>query len=131
MPADAVPAPPSDAHLTILNAAQRGRVRLLPVPAEPSDHQGETIQVGFGNMVNYVTGSGWGGTTTAAGAALLSGLVTVDEFMSGTIHHALAMAPGCNNGAGSVYPATASASFACPVFDAARAFLMARASGAI
>lgn len=114
MPADAVPAPPSDAHLTILNAANGDEYDYFQFPQNQAITNGETIQVGMGNMVNYVTGSGWGGTTTAAGATLLSGLVTVDEFMSGTIHHALAMAPACNNGAGSVYPATASATFDCP-----------------
>lgn len=114
MPADAVPAGPTDAHLTVLNAANGDEYDYYQFPQNQAITAGETIDVGFGNMVNYITGTGWGGTTTAAGAALLGGLVTVDEFMSGTIHHALAVAPGCNNGAGSVYPATASASFTCP-----------------
>jgi hypothetical protein len=79
-----------------------------------------SISPGFGSILNYITGTGWEGRTTGAGADLLGGLVTVDEFMSGTIHHALAMAPGCNNGFpyGSlpeVYPATQNAAHTCPV----------------
>ena len=113
IPADATPAPPGDAHLTVLNASNGNEYDYYQFPQNQAITSGETIDVGFGNIVNYKTGSGWGGTTTAAGAALLSGLVTVDEFNSGVIHHALAVAPGCNNGAGSVYPATASASYYC------------------
>jgi hypothetical protein len=114
MPTDAVPAPGTDGHLTILNASNGNEYDYYEFPQSESITAGETIDVGFGNMVNYITGTGWGGTTTAAGAALLGGLVTIDEFNSGVIHHALAVAPGCNNGAGSVYPATSTASFTCP-----------------
>jgi hypothetical protein len=76
----------------------------------------QSIAAGFGNITNYLTGTGWGGGTTASGAALLGGLVTVDEFLSGTIHHALAMAPGCNNDVSpQVYPATSNAGYSCPI----------------
>jgi hypothetical protein len=93
MPTDAVPAPGTDGHLTILNASNGNEYDYYEFPQSESITAGETIDVGFGNMVNYITGTGWGGTTTAAGAALLGGLVTIDEFNSGVIHHALAVAP--------------------------------------
>lgn len=115
IPTSAVPAAPSDAHMTVLNQTNGTEYDYYEFPQSQAIKQGETIQVGFGNITNYQTGSGWGGSTTASGAALLAGLVTTDEFLSGTIHHALAMAPGCNNGAGSVYPATSIATYACPV----------------
>ena len=114
MPANAVPAAPTDAHLTVLNSSTGDEYDYYEFPQNLAISSGMTINVGYGNKVNYKTGSGWGGSTTAAGAALLAGLVTVDEFKSGTIHHALAVAPGCNNGAGKVYPATAVAAWACP-----------------
>ncbi len=114
MPANAVPAEPEDAHLTVLDPANGNEYDYYMFPQNQFISAGQTISAGFGNIVNYITGTGWGGATTAAGAALLAGLVTVDEFMSGTIHHALAVAPGCNNGAGKVYPATSVATFACP-----------------
>jgi hypothetical protein len=114
MPVNATPGPAPDAHLTILNSSNGNEYDYYQFPLNQQIVSGERIDVGFGNIINYKTGSGWGGTTTAAGAGLLAGLVTVDEFQSGTIHHAIAVAPGCNNGAGSVYPATASASNPCP-----------------
>lgn len=119
MPVGVVPAAPDDAHLTVLNASNFDEFDYYQFPQSQVITAGSTINVGFGSKVNYQTGSGWGGTTTAAGATLLSGLVTVDEFMSGQIHHALAMAPGCNNGAGKVYPATSVATWACPSWTGA------------
>lgn len=113
IPTNAVPALPGDAHMVVLNSTNGNEYDYYAFPQSQPIVQGETISVGFGNITNYQTGSGWSSNTTASGAALLGGLVTVDEFLSGTIHHALAMAPGCNNGAGSVYPATSTATFGC------------------
>ncbi len=114
MPANAVAASGVDGHLTVLNSTTGDEYDYYLFPHNQPIVSGSTISVGYGSFTNYKTTSGWGGTTTASGASLLGGLVTVDEFMSGTIHHALAVAPGCNDVAGSVYPATRSASFACP-----------------
>jgi hypothetical protein len=115
MPKNVVPAAPGDAHLNILNPANGNSYEYYEFPQNQAIVQGEVITVGFGSILNYQTGTGWGGSTTASGAALLGGLVTVDEFLSGKIHHALAMAPGCNNSAGSVYPATSVATYTCPI----------------
>ncbi len=50
----------------------------------------------------------------------MAGLATTDEFMSGKIHHALSMAPGCNNFAKpNVYPSTRQAGYGCPAFSGA------------
>jgi hypothetical protein len=114
MPTNAVPSTNSDAHLTVLNASNGNEYDYFVFPQNEKIVAGETIDVGWGGIVNYQSGSGWGGAATAAGAGLLGGLVTIDELESGVIHHALALAPGCNNGAGSVYPATATASYSCP-----------------
>jgi hypothetical protein len=125
MPTNAVPGPPTDAHLQILNPANGNDYEIYmddenasAVPQNTAIVPGAKITIGVGSILNYRTGTGWGGVTTAAGAGLLGGLVTVDEFLSGTIHHALAIAPACNNGAGSVYPATSVAAYYCPAVGA-------------
>ena len=115
MPKNVVPAPPSDAHLTVINPTNGTEYDYYEFPQTFTVTPGGAIKAGFGNITNYQTGSGWGGAVTASGAVALAGLVTTAEFQSGQIHHALAMAPACNNGAGSVYPATAVATFLCPV----------------
>jgi hypothetical protein len=120
MPANAVSATGTDAHLVVLNAANGNEWDYYQFPQNQVITQGANVPVTVGGLTNYQTGTGWGEVTTAAGAALLGGLVTVDEFMSGTIHHALAMAPACNNGwattpqLANVYPATANAAYTCP-----------------
>jgi hypothetical protein len=129
MPTGVSPAIPPDAHLTVLNSTNGNEWDYYQFncnsagtscPA-PTITAGATIPVTVGGLTNYQTGSGWGEVTTASGASLLGGLVTVDEFLSGTIHHALAMAPACNNGwevtpqLPAVYPATSNAAFNCPI----------------
>lgn len=109
-----VPGSLPDAHLTILNASTSTEWDYYEYPTGATVN-GSTVNVGWGGVTNYATGTGWNQATTAAGAALLAGLVTSDEFASGVIHHALAVAPGCNNYAGSVYPATSVAGYPCPV----------------
>lgn len=49
---------------------------------------GSTWQAGWG-AVNSLTGSGWGGASTGAGASRLGGVVRVDEIAAGVINHAL------------------------------------------
>jgi hypothetical protein len=116
-----VTGPQGDAHLTVLNPANGLEYDYYEFPQGYTPTAGGKLTVGASGVTNYQTGTGWGEVTTAAGAALLGGLVTVDEFMSGTIHHALAIAPACNNGFDvtpqmpAVYPATSNASFNCPV----------------
>jgi hypothetical protein len=133
MPIGVTPAGPPDAHLTVLNAATGSEwdyyqfncttnsSGVSTCNGAPTVVAGMSIPITVGGLTNYQTGSGWGEVTTASGASLLGGLVTVDEFLSGTIHHALAMAPACNNGWAtspqlpSVYPATSNAAYECPV----------------
>lgn len=49
---------------------------------------GSTWQAGWG-AVNSLSGSGWGGASTGAGASRLGGVVRVDEIAAGVINHAL------------------------------------------
>lgn len=49
---------------------------------------GSTWQAGWG-AVNTLSGSGWGGASTGAGASRLGGVVRVDEIAAGVINHAL------------------------------------------
>lgn len=113
------PAPLPDAHFSVLDASNGNDYEMFNFPTLSVVNQGEIITIGAGSIMNYQTGSGWGGVTTASGAGLLGGLVTVDEFMSGVIHHALAIAPACNNGypygsLPNVPPATSNAAYTCP-----------------
>ena len=49
---------------------------------------GDGWQAGWG-AVNTLSGSGWGGASTGAGASRLGGVVRVDEIAAGVINHAL------------------------------------------
>ena len=117
MPANAVPATGADAHLTVLDSLTGSEYNYYIFPQNQPIVAGETITLGYGSLDNYKTSGGWSGAATASGASLLGGLVTSDEFMSGTIHHALAVAPGCNDTAGAVQPATHTALYPCPIWS--------------
>lgn len=121
MPVNVSSGPAPDSHMVVLNSSSGSEWDYYGISLPSPITSGTTIPVVVAGLTNYQSGSGWGEVTTAAGAGLMAGLVTVDEMMSGTIHHALAMAPACNNGyevspqLPAVYPATANAAFNCPV----------------
>lgn len=102
-----------DHHLTIIDAATNDEYDFYEAPGTSAIVDGGTFTVGFGALMNLKTGSGFGGgVSVAAGASSLGGVVTLAEFASGRISHALAMAAYCST-SGSVFPATATATQPC------------------
>jgi hypothetical protein len=83
IPTDALPSTGTDGAMVVIDPAsgtigEYWRARRV----------GSGWQAGWG-AVNTLSGSGWGGASTGAGASRLGGVVRVDEIAAGVINHAL------------------------------------------
>lgn len=86
IPRGAVPNPGSDGVMTVMNLSTKMVSEYWQAGRTSSDQW--TTSWG---AVNSMSGSGWGGSSTGAGASRIGGLVRVAEIESGVIDHALVM----------------------------------------
>lgn len=86
IPDDAVPNPGRDGAMVVIDRAA-GTADEYFQAAQAADG---TWTTGWGEITS-LTGSGWGGGTTGAGASRLGGLIRVAEIGAGDIPHALVL----------------------------------------
>jgi len=85
VPDDAEPSPGSDGALVVVDRIQQNAGEYWRAARSDS---GWTASWG---AVNPLTGSGWGGASTGAGASRLAGVVRMSEIKAGRIEHALVL----------------------------------------
>lgn len=111
IPAAAVPAGGSDAHMAVVDPASRWEYDFWEVETAPLPILGGTIYVGHGGRTRWGTrqAKGLGSNATAAHFGLSGGVIRAEEWegavsRNGPIRHALFATVSCTNGR-SVYPA--------------------------
>ncbi len=111
IPAEALPASGSDAHMAVIDPRSRWEYDLWEVRTVPLPPFGGRITIGHGGRTRWGTANstGLGSNATAAHFALDAGVIRAEEWahataVSGAIEHALFMSVRCTAGR-SVYPA--------------------------
>ena len=111
IPAEALPASGSDAHMAVIDARSRWEYDFWEVRTVPLPPFGGRIMIGHGGRTRWGTAEsdGLGSNATAAHFALDAGVIRAEEWAGatsadGAIEHALVMSVRCTAGR-SVYPA--------------------------
>lgn len=104
-----------DSHMVVVDPVSGVEIDMYEVP-KTMPASGGTLSIGFGEVTNIYTGTGWdpGGGATAGGGSPLAGQYRTSELVAGHIDHALAMSTYCNTNSTSTPPATGNATGPCP-----------------
>jgi hypothetical protein len=101
VPAGAVPAGGSDAHMAVIDQASGWEYDFWKAGKPAAG--GGTLTVGWGGRTK-IDGDGLGSPATAGNFGLAAGIIRPEELAAGKIDHALFMVVKCTNGT-SVWPA--------------------------
>ncbi|HEV3157045.1 MAG TPA: hypothetical protein VGZ00_06815 [Candidatus Baltobacteraceae bacterium] len=120
-----------DAHLAVISPDGRWEYDFWQADRFPGGSNGRTFVVSSGeafpvDYFNEFGPPGWNGSATASHRALTAGMMMPEDFLSGTMEHALTIAPPCVNGK-IVFPAPGNSGGTCPhgggLPEGARVFL--------
>jgi hypothetical protein len=105
IPAKATPAQGTDHHMTVIDQSTSSEWDFWEAPDPDARAPGQTLAFGGGGRLDVLTGSGVGSGGTASGFGNLAGIIRAQEWIAGTIAHALFGSGYCCDGTTYVWPA--------------------------
>jgi hypothetical protein len=105
IPAAATPAEGTDHHMTVVDQSSNWEWDFWEAPGPDARAPGQTLDFGGGGRIDVVSGSGVGSGATASGFGNLAGVIRAQEWIAGTIQHALFGSGYCCDGTTYVWPA--------------------------